>query len=108
MTFVPYGLEIRRLDVEDRLVLSLHGELDLASAPGLERELRVVSDDEFRRLFIDLEGLEFMDSVGLRVLLQARQGAARAQNLTLCRPPRQVQRLIELAGLSDYFTFDET
>jgi len=55
---------------------------------------------------LDLEGVTFIDSSGLRVLLDL---SSRAQpgGVTLRSAPRSVRRLLELTGLSDTFRLDD-
>jgi anti-anti-sigma factor len=52
--------------------VTLRGELDLGTAERLERAL-ANADGE---ILLDLRGLTFMDSTGVRVLLEAAEGAA--------------------------------
>jgi anti-anti-sigma factor len=98
----------RRLHVEartepDRIVLELHGELDLAGAPLLSSALDRAETDERGILVLDLEDLEFIDSAGLRVILAAHERArARGAELALTPGPRQVQRLLTIAGVSGH------
>ena len=90
----------------DSIVLSLRGELDLTSAPVFDRELERLSLGDARRLVIDLSGLDFMDSTGLRALLQVRERATANQHeLALRRGPRQVQRVLELTKTDEVFAF---
>jgi anti-sigma B factor antagonist len=49
--------------------LTLRGELDLATAAQLEQALSEAGDD----VLLDLRGLTFMDSTGVRVLLEAAE-----------------------------------
>ena len=69
----PARLEITRSSDGTDIVLALAGELDLASAPALEQALEDFGDSIPHRLLIDLSGVGFMDSTGLRALLLARQ-----------------------------------
>jgi anti-sigma B factor antagonist len=90
------------------LVISLYGELDLASAPLLEQGLLDEEAAGAPRLVIDLSGLEFIDSTGLHVLIRAHERAREtAQQLLLVRGPRAVQRLFELTGAARVFSFEE-
>ena len=62
-----------RVDVEDDgtlVVLRLHGELDLMSVPTVEET--VVQHAGRRALVLDLRDLEFMDSSGLRLIVELR------------------------------------
>lgn len=105
---VPGQLVIESKTEGDGIVLSLHGELDLTSAPIFEKELRVAESANPARLVIDLSGLEFMDSTGLRALLLARERAGgNGHRLQLRRGPRQVQRVLELTKTVDAFEFED-
>jgi anti-sigma B factor antagonist len=105
---MPGQLLIDTLTEDDRVVLSLRGELDLTSVPQFEHELQAAEATNPGRLVIDLSGLDFMDSTGLRALLQARERAkGNHHELALRRGPRQVQRVLELTKTLDVFTFED-
>jgi anti-anti-sigma factor len=102
----PTRLEIGTASADGGTVLTLAGELDIASAPALERALDEFGASLPRRLVIDLRQVTFMDSTGLRALLLARQRAADGDHELLLRPgPRQVQRVFELSGTLERFSF---
>jgi anti-sigma B factor antagonist len=104
----PGELVIESRTEEDRVVLSLRGELDLTSVPSFERELKACESTGRRWLLIDLSGLEFMDSTGLRALLLARERAqSEGHRLTLRRGSRQVQRVLELTKTLEAFEFED-
>ncbi len=105
---MPGQLIVESRAEADSVAISLRGELDLTSTPAFERELRDAEAGAPVRLVIDLSGLDFMDSTGLRALLQARERArANGHELTLRRGPRQVQRVLELTKAVDVFTFED-
>jgi anti-anti-sigma factor len=84
----------------------LEGELDVATAEAVERELEVVEAGDAESIIIDLSGLAFIDSTGLRVLIRAQQRSrADSNRLALLRGPRSVQRVFDIAGLSDRLPF---
>jgi len=92
----------------DRCVVLLAGEIDLASAPVFERELRSAEAKGARQVVVDLGGVEFMDSSGIRALLEARRRAEEAgHRLVLRHCRRQIWRLFEITGITDLFSFDE-
>lgn len=104
----PGELAIETTTTQDGVVLSLVGELDLASAPRLESELMAVESNYPREFVIDLEGVQFIDSTGLRVLLGAtRRAHAAANRLQLRRAHGQVVRLFEIAGVLEQFSFED-
>ncbi len=101
-------LVIERVPDGDRLVISLRGELDLASAPALASELYDAASDGFDQLVVDLSGLDFMDSTGLSVLLEAQRAADTDHHgFSLRRGPAQVQRVFEVTGLVDRLPFED-
>ena len=67
----------------DRVRLTLRGELDLGSAGRLERAL----DEHSGPVLLDLTALTFMDSTGIRVLLEASETSARAGRALAMVPP---------------------
>lgn len=82
------------------MTLLVRGEIDLASAHGLERELRKAPSSA-RRIVVDLGGLEFIDSTGVHVLIDAQQRAENSgHELVLIHVPAQAQRLFTLTGLA--------
>ena len=97
-----------RLEVRDEgraTVISLSGELDLASSPALQEELERAAAAETPMLIIDLRELDFMDSTGLSVLVRAHQRIEeRGRQLAMVRGPQQVQRLLSLTGVADRLT----
>jgi anti-anti-sigma factor len=90
-------------------VLTVTGELDLASAPALEEELEQVLNGGSGLVVVDLRQLEFIDSTGLSVLVKAHQRAQDADaSFGLVRGGAQVQRLLSLTGLEDRLRVAET
>jgi len=82
--------------------ISLRGELDIATAPDLEELLTKSRKDDLNAVKVDLRGLDFIDSNGLRVLVESwkacfKDGIA----FTLAPGPRQVQRVFDVTGLLD-------
>ena len=58
--------------------LSVHGELDLATAPRLQAHLEELLRGGFRHLDVDLDEVDFCDVAGLNMLLRAHREAERA------------------------------
>ena len=83
----------------------LLGELDMIGAPEVEARLKQLAD-EGRDVRLDLSGLTFMDSTGVRVLFSAvRDRPEDAPKLELTRPQPDVWRVIELTGLQRVLPF---
>ena len=86
--------------------LAPSGELDIASAAALERELLRVEQTDACNVTLDLSGLTFMDGAGVHVLLRAdarsRQNGAR---LHLIPAPPHVQRVLAIVGVEQDLPF---
>ena len=79
---------------------AVDGEIDAHSAPEIAAAIAASDVDP---LLIDLSGVEFVDSSGLRVLIEAHQKRqADGRSLTLVRPSHVVSRLFEIAGVGEY------
>jgi anti-sigma B factor antagonist len=86
---------------EGLVVLRCRGDLDLASADELAARLRDLSD-ELQAVLLDLDELDFMDSSGLRVVLQAAETSREGGWQFAMTPGSEaVQRLLESAGVAD-------
>lgn len=104
----PGELAIEVTREADAVVVSLSGELDLATAEMFERRLREAELAGPRKLVVDLAALGFMDSTGLQALLRARERAdGNGYHLALRRGPHQVQRVFELTRTTEAFRFED-
>ena len=93
-----------RLDEESLdpsgLLLTVSGELHLATAPELRARLTAAIDAGVNRLVIDLRPLSFLDSVALAALLHARKSLGDAGRMAVVVAPGSYTRLIfEVAGM---------
>lgn len=87
--------------------LTLEGELDLASSTQVEEQLAGLEAQRPTRIVIDLGGLAFIDSTGLRTLIQADQRAREAGTEMILRPgDDSIQRVFELTGALDVLRFE--
>lgn len=88
-----------------RVAICVSGELDLFAAPALREELMAHAEVAHGpELVLDLSGVEFMDSAGLKPFVEAQDLLNhRGRALRLCPVPRAVARLIRAAGHADTF-----
>jgi anti-anti-sigma factor len=101
MATPPEDFSISAADLDGRAHLTLRGELDLATAPELEQ---LVNEriDASQEVVVDLRGLEFMDSSGIRVLVAAHARAGRIGTRVFVvrpEPGSAVAKIVEVAGL---------
>ena len=85
----------------NRIVVSVHGELDVASAPVLQRQLLALLKLPIACVALDLRELAFMDSVGLGVLVRVHRAAQEsAVDFELVEPSEQIEWMLSLTGLA--------
>lgn len=91
-------------------LIALRGELDLASAPKLERELRAALKTADGPIVVDLSELQFMDSTGLRTLIAGQRGASDQQRpfAIARRADSFIARVFEVAGAERAFDLHDT
>src|SRR3954463_10143822 len=94
------ALAVHESDMQGARLLEVFGELDLATAPKLCAALDAARIHRVKRLVIDLTGVDFCDSTGLRALLGAgtelRFGGGRLA--VACLPDGPVGRLFDMVG----------
>jgi anti-sigma B factor antagonist len=85
------------------IIIALTGELDLAGTVALEQELAAVED---RAVVLDLRGLEFMDSTGLRAIVVAATDAERdGRRFALVAGSEPVMRVFEVTRMRERLPF---
>lgn len=87
-------------------VVSVIGELDIASAPQLEEQLSVAEAAGNSSLIVDLNRLDFIDSTGLSSLVRSskRMEQAGVSFALVCQPDRiEVHRVLEILGFDEVF-----
>jgi anti-sigma B factor antagonist len=83
-------------------VLALTGEFDLAGVQGFEQALKELESAGVELVLVDLGGLDFMDSSGLRALVMADQRAKKAgRRLAIVPGPPSIRRVFEITQLDD-------
>jgi len=97
-----------RIDREDdRVTIHLAGEVDLAAAPRVEAAIAEALAGDTADIIIDLDGVTFLDSTGLRVLVAAQANCAgEGRSLTLVNPSVSVSRILEITGLGQTLLAD--
>jgi anti-sigma B factor antagonist len=91
----------------DAATVSMKGDLDVSTAPELTDVCYAVYADGAREVVIDLTDTSFLDSSGLRALIGVRQLFGDSGHVRLSHPSEPTLRLLDLTGLSDYFSISE-
>jgi anti-sigma B factor antagonist len=96
-------LQIELRQEQDRVVVTLAGELDMANAPLLQSTIESEQLSSTKTVVLDLQQLTFVDSTGLRIILAARELCwRRGQELAITPGSQQVQRLLSVTGVGEH------
>ena len=91
------------------VVISVTGELDIATTPKLRRSLGAALDRGVRRVVIDLRPLDFLDSVAVAALLHVARRLGHGGRLAVVVDPDSYIRMVfEIAGLPQCLDVVET
>lgn len=94
---------------QGRYVLSLGGDLDIATGPALaDAVTRLIAGVRVGQLFVDLAEVRFLDSSGVRALLQARKAAQeRGVTFMVSRPGEFVAEVLRIAAVDQLLGVEE-
>ncbi len=99
MTSAPSRLSV----TNNERMITLAGDLDSHTAPLLDEALSELGADD--DVSLELSNLAFVDSSGLRVIIEAHgRHAEKSTSLTLVSPSSAVSRIIEITGLAEHLT----
>jgi anti-anti-sigma factor len=105
----PGDFKLQEQGAGEQRKLLLKGELDLASAASLEEGIVRLCADGAGEIVLDLSELSFIDSTGLRTILAGMKVCEQHLcSLWLTPGPATVQRVFELAGLTEALPFRST
>jgi anti-sigma B factor antagonist len=87
--------------LDDAILVSATGEIDMSTVDVLEREL-TTAREAGSTVLLDLSAVTFIDSTGLYLLLEASHRSAVSDwGFFVVRPSGPVRRLIEVSGTAD-------
>jgi anti-sigma B factor antagonist len=97
------ALAVHESDREGVRVLEVFGELDLATAPRLCSLIDAARIHRVKRMVIDMTGVDFCDSTGLRALMgaSAEMKVSGGRLAISCLPDGAVARLFDIVGLRE-------
>ena len=90
-------------------IFSLNGRFDAHSAGDVENELNLVISKGEHNLLVDLDGVEYISSAGLRVLLAATKKLKKEKGeIKLCCLKPYVKEVFDIAGFTQIFKIYHT
>ena len=94
-------------ELNGKLIATLEGEMDTAAALEAEQTLQPLYKSDGRDVVIECEGLEYIASSGLRILLSILKGAkAGGSKVTLRNVNDDIKKVFKLTGFIDLFDFE--
>lgn len=105
---VPEPFEMRIEPHRETVVVAVAGEIDITSAPQLDRAFRELLDAGFGHIVLDLRGVCFLDSSGLHSILRMDTSSrSTGAAFELVPGPSAVQRVFRLTGTDVALRFIE-
>ena len=104
-------MDITVRELKDVDVVSVTGRVDSNTSPKLDQTLKGLVENGRYKLVLDLAGVEYMSSAGLRAMvscLREVKKGVRTGDLRLTNPSERVADVLDLAGLDEVFqVFDD-
>ena len=100
------------LDVTERngiAVLAVRGEVDVYTAPRLREKLVELVSEGKQKIVVDLEGVDFLDSTGLGVLVGGlKRARSHEGDLSLVCTQHRILKVFEITGLTKVFDIHDS
>lgn len=89
----------------EEVVIGVVGRLDTTTAPTLEKSINEEVLNA-QKLILDMEGLDYISSAGLRVLLSAQKKMQQIGSMKVINVCEQVMEVFEMTGFADILTIE--
>ncbi len=90
---------------DSRLLIALEGRLDTMTVPQLEQEIKSIPDT-VTELIVDLAGMEYISSSGLRVLLSAYKVMRSRGGMKITNANELLKEIFDVTGFSDFLSIE--
>ena len=96
-------IEIKK--TEEETIIEIAGRLDTVTAPTLEK---AINEDigEAKNLVLDVKGMEYISSAGLRVLLGAQKKMQKIGSMKVIHVCEAVMEVFEMTGFADILVIE--
>ena len=96
-------IEIKKNDQET--IIEIVGRLDTITAPALDKTINEDIGDT-KNLVLDVKGVEYISSAGLRVLLSAQKKMQKIGSMKVTGVCEEVMEVFELTGFADILVIE--
>lgn len=99
-------MNIKKEQEEKTLTIHVGGRLDTTTAPKLDEQINA-SLAGVENLFLDLEGLDYISSAGLRVILATEKKMAKQGKLVVRNANETIMEVFEITGFADILNIEK-
>lgn len=96
-------IEVRKSETET--VIEIEGRVDTITAPELDLAIQQIINDT-KNLVLDVKGMEYISSAGLRVLLSAQKKMQKVGSMKVIHVCEAVMEVFEMTGFVDIMTIE--
>ncbi len=89
----------------EKMTLHIEGRLDTITSPELEKKINALPE-EIAGLILDMEGVTYISSAGLRVLLGAQKKMSKIGSMKLIGVCDAVMEILEMTGFADILVIE--
>ena len=97
-------MTIKSKKEKNTMTISVKGRIDTATAPEFEKAVKAAQD--ITELIIDMDGLEYISSAGLRVLLYAHKSMNGKGTMKLVHVNESIMDILDITGFADVMTIE--
>ena len=90
---------------QEQTILEIAGRVDTITAPALEKTINEDIGDA-KHLILDVKGMEYISSAGLRVLLGAQKKMQKLGSMKVIHVCEAVMEVFEMTGFADILTIE--
>lgn len=100
-------MEINTTQFKHSDLIQVNGRIDSYTSPQLSETFEGITDSGRYKIVFDMEGVEYMSSAGLRVLINTQKTCRRYNRgeVVLTRVPKRIYEALDLAGFVPLFKF---
>ncbi len=84
----------------DQSLITVVGEINCFTLPGFEEKVSKIPDPMKAKLVVDLDGLNYIDSMGLKGVMLLIRKYQKAGGLEFCRIPERIMHIFRITGLA--------
>ena len=96
-------IEIKK--TEEETIIEIVGRLDTITAPALDKTINEDIGDT-KNLVLDVKGMEYISSAGLRVLLSAQKKMQKIGSMKVVGVCEEVMEVFEMTGFADILVIE--